>query len=314
MQLEPVGHTVLLFDGVLVVFHHFLVHELHRLGQHVAGVGIHLPHAHGAQLAEPSHDVARDVKVAPQPVEPSPTTVCLLVLLQFLDGRKQLGLHPFGVEKLGNAPALFGLVLCIAHPGRFGEQRLFQFGILLQLREERIAFLLLRSPFPLVEHPLDGRVGIGQMHPDGIGVVAAEELLRALIRILHHVGQRQHRQPHRIGRELQRQRLMAQCGRSGILQLLEGEIVRSLAAHRQRHGLGHQHAVGQHRDGLLLSVRMLLRPCLGGERQCRHTFGNGKLPPRHGLTPFAIDNFRFSIFNLRISPVSASFTSSLPLP
>jgi hypothetical protein len=96
------------------------------MAKHLAGVGLDpsSPNAHNAQFPEPSHDVARDVQVRSacplnQPQPPSACWFCFSFLMAAIASSAPIR----SVSKSSaDTPALLGLVLCIAHPRRFGQQ------------------------------------------------------------------------------------------------------------------------------------------------------------------------------------------------
>ncbi len=83
----------------------------------------------------------------------------------------------------------------------------------------------------------------------GVGIEATEELLAALVRELHQVGQGHHGIPRRLGNHLNLEALVPQCvGIGRGKQLVEAELACAFSPNWQRQGFGQQDTAVQHRQ------------------------------------------------------------------
>ena len=127
---------------------------------------------------------------------------------------------------------------------------------------------------PLIEDPPDLRIGVGDVRGQRVGVEPVEDLLAALVRILHQVGQRHHRVPRGLRHHLHGQALVMQRVRlAGLEQLGELELLGLRPANRQRQRFRHQNPAAEHRQIAFLAVAQTAslrrRPCRSGTRSRR---------------------------------------------
>ena len=216
----------LVLDDAVVAFFDPVVEptkRLERLGDR---------HALDAEMAQPRKaggDVEGDVVVASAAGHPRPAAVGVLRAGKLLEQPLGLGVEPVFVEQNADVAARLAFVLGLAHPGRLEQQQAFELLVFLERTVECV------GAFPEIEHAAYARVGLGDMTGKRVGVKPVEGLLGALVRVLHQIGQGEHRVPRRVGRHLHSKRLVAQCVRlAGRDQFVEAEFLRALVANRQR--------------------------------------------------------------------------------
>ena len=177
---------------------------------------------------EAGEDVKRDVVRGRSAREPRPASVAVARKAQLLDAARLLVLEPILSEEIAKARTRGGLVLRLAHPWRLLERDRLEVFVRLKRTLQRLRARCL----PFVEHRADSRIGVRDVRPERVRVVAAERLLAALVRELHEVGKRQHRVPRRTRHGAHREVLMAD--RIGTLardEVLELERLRRVPAH-----------------------------------------------------------------------------------
>ena len=202
-------------------------------------------HALDAEMTQPrkaGRDVKRDVIIASAAGHPRPAAVGVLRAGKLLEQALGLGVEPVFVEQNTDVAARLAFVLGLAHPRRLEQQQAFEFLVFLERTVERV------GAFPEIEHAADARVGLGDVRCECVGVKPVERLLGALVRVLHQIGQGEHRVPRRVGRHLHGERLVLQRVRpAGRDQFFEAEFPRALVADRQRQRLGDEDAPREHR-------------------------------------------------------------------
>ena len=209
------------------------------------------------QLAETGHDELADVAVGGHFLEPRERAVGQLHALELGQRPLGFGLQAGFVEQLDQAGQPGGFALRVAHPGRFLEQQVLQLLVLSQLAFEGVALggrAVLRLARPLGQHGFEAGIGFQNPGREQVGVEAAEGLLGALVGVLHQVGQALHGVPSGVGRQLQRERVVAPRGAAGARQLRQLELAGARPHDGQRQALGDEDAVGQHGQGVFFPV------------------------------------------------------------
>ena len=203
-----------------------------------------------AQAPEPGGDVQSDVILPPPAGEPGPGTVGQLHFGKLLQGPVGFEVEPVVVEENPDIPARLAFGLRLAQPGGFLDQHALEVLIFLERAVER------RRAAPLREDAVNLRIGVGDVARQGIGVEPVESLLRAFVRILHQVRQRQHGVPGGIRHHLDGEALLAQRGGlAGLEKPGELEPLRRRTANRQGQGFGEENLPRQHRQKSFLAVR-----------------------------------------------------------
>ena len=156
--------------------------------------------AERVEVAAACHDVLGDVGAARAAREPRPAAVAVLPVFQFLAGVLALFGHTLQVKQQGDVLLACGFPLRVEHPRRLFYQDTLELLILLQLGTESIW----TGVEPFIEHLLYARVAVHDVGGQGVGVIAAEDLLVALVGILHQIGHRLDGVPDGVGGELQR--------------------------------------------------------------------------------------------------------------
>ena len=172
--------------------------RLERRLHEVVATGHCCLHARRAEPAEAGEDAERD-RVAGLPAgKPGPAAVAIAQGLQpverglgFVVGSRRVK------EERDAGPGLL-LVDRVADPGRLGEQRLHEVGVLFQRALQGDSFSCGRSPLPLLEDLADPRIARGEVPREAVGIEPREERLGALVGLLHDRRERQHGVPGRI--------------------------------------------------------------------------------------------------------------------
>ena len=233
-------------------------------------------HALDAEMTQPrkaGRDVKRDVVVTAAAGHPRPAAVGVLSAAKLLEQALGLGVEPVFVEQNTDVAARLAFVFCLAHPRRLEQQQAFEFLVFLERTVECV------GAFPEIEHAADARVGLGDVRRECVGVKPVERLLGALVRVLHQIGQGEHRVPCRVGGHLHGERLVLQCVRpAGRDQFLEAKFPRALVADRQRQRLGDEDAPREHRQIIFLAI-----PLVAGRGG--HLIHERRRAVRHGEPP-----------------------------
>ena len=245
-RLVEVLLVAVLRTDVLVALGHRGIERSQRF-QSRGDVGFH---AQRPQAREAGGDVARDVGVAATAGEPRPQAIATLHGGQFGERLLQLAVHVVVIEKQADAAARFRLAGRLTQPRRLFQHDAVDVGVLGQRTVERLPGRL-----PLIEDLAHLRIGFRDVPGEGVGVVAVEGLLRALVGELHQVRQRHHRVPCRLRDDLDVKEAAFQGLRSAAgEQLVEGEILYARVADRQRHRLRDEDPPRDHRQPAFLSV------------------------------------------------------------
>ena len=135
------------------------------------------------------------------------------------------------------------------------------------------------------------------MRSNCIRVVARERLLRAFIRILHHIRKRLNSIPRRIRRKLQCEPMIGHGLRSVCLidQLIETELLGLSSANRHRHCFRHQHAITEYRYRVFFSVAEISCRCYYLILYSTISLRNFKIPCERCTLTFLCSEISFAI-------------------
>ena len=205
---------------------------------------------------EAGEDVERDVVRGRSAWEPRPASVAIPLKPQLLDATILLALEAVLAEKIAEPRARGGLVLRLAHPRRRLERNRLQLRIGFQRALKRLG----ASRLPRIEHLADSRIGVRDVRPKRVRVVAAERLLAAFVRKLHQVRERQHRVPSRTRHGAHGEVLMTYRLRPlACKKVVELERLRLVAARIELHRLADEYAPCKDGKHAFLAVRILFK-------------------------------------------------------
>ena len=154
-------------------------------------------------------DVERDVLIAAAAGEPRPQAVAPVAsAVSLYKVRPISSLSRFSSNRMPTFLRAWTLGLGLPDPRRLLQGHGLEVLVLLQRAVQRGRAL------PQVEDPADLGVGVGDVAGQGVGVEPVEDLLAALVGILHQVRQGHHRVPRRLRDHLHGQALVLQGRRT----------------------------------------------------------------------------------------------------
>ena len=137
------------------------------------GLGLHLVYravvegnTQSPQSGEAFEYVHRDPRAGRHALEPTPTAVAALEVLQFENGLAREPVGPVGIEEGGQLLQALGLVVGFEYPRGGREQNLFQLLVLSQERGEVLA----PGGLPRLDSPDDERVAAGHRRGQTVGI------------------------------------------------------------------------------------------------------------------------------------------------
>ena len=247
IHMELGAQPLRLLEPLLHILRDERVKCFHRLRKEV---GIR-PLRQEVEPREPRLDIERDAGRGrsarePRPKPPATPREPQLLKALFLLVRQTVGGEEFAKPRAGCA-----FVCRLTDPRRRFKRNRLEVFIRLKRALQRFAARRL----PRVERGADARIGVCDVLPQRIRVVAAERLLAAFVRELHQVRKRQHRVPRRTRHGAYCEILVAdRLGPFARQQVLEPERLRRVTAHVELHGLTHHHAPRQYRQHALFAV------------------------------------------------------------
>ena len=125
------------------------------------------------------------------------------------------------------------------------------------------------------------------MGGERVGVISAEDLLRAFVRIFHHVGQCLHGIPHWLRRHLEGELIMLKRRGCIFQQLVKRVAFLAVSAHPQRQGFRDQHAIRQHHQCGLFAIGEVVCLCQHFVSDGSYSCGNAQVPTERGVQSFA---------------------------